>query len=80
MENLVGSNNYSFFIELFKTLDKDNSGKLDKKELSLALEHCSDRPDQVDFYMYLVDDNNSGNVDLNEFMFLMLISQEKFAE
>jgi len=78
MENLVGSSNMEFFGELFRTLDKDNSGHLDKKELELALEHCSDRPDQVDFYMHLVDDDSSGTVDMNEFMFLMIISQEKY--
>lgn len=78
MDKIVGGSNYEFFKTLFKTLDKDNSGTLDRKELELALKHTANRPDQIDFYLGLTDDDMSGNLDLNEFMFLIVISQCDF--
>lgn len=45
MEKIVGEGNYEFFKTLFSTLDKDNNGTLDKKELELALKYTANRPD-----------------------------------
>jgi Ca2+-binding EF-hand superfamily protein len=33
MEKIVGADNYDFFKTLFKTLDKDGSGSLERGEL-----------------------------------------------
>lgn len=80
MEKIVGESNYEFFKTLFATLDKDNSGTLDQSELELALKHTASRPDQIDFYLGLTDDDQSGNLDINEFMFLIVISQCDFED
>ena len=63
MEKLVGKNNLEYFTELFKTLDCDNSGKLDRKELDLALKYTANRPDQIEFYLSLGDNDKSGTLD-----------------
>jgi len=80
MEKIVGHGDYEFFKELFKTLDTNNSGSLDNKELELALKHTSSRPDQVDFYMELTDDDGNGTLSFNEFMNLIIISQCDFED
>lgn len=78
MNRLVGNDNYVFFQELFSALDADSSGSLDRKELELALKHTSKRPDKLDFYLNLTDDDNSGTINFNEFMHLVIISQCDF--
>lgn len=78
MEKLVGENDFTFFQELFETLDVDKSGALDRKELELALKHTSKRPDKLDFYLNLTDDDNSGTINFTEFMNLIIISQCDF--
>lgn len=80
MEKIVGKNDLAFFKELFQTLDTDNSGSLDKKELELALKHTSQRPDKLQFYLDLTDDDNSGTINFNEFMNLIIISQCDFED
>lgn len=75
MEKIVGKNDMTFFKELFETLDADNSGNLDKKELELALKHTAKRPDKLEFYLSLTDDDDSGTISFNEFMNLIIISQ-----
>lgn len=45
MEKIVGKANLEFFTELFETLDADNSGVLDKKELKMAIELSTPAPD-----------------------------------
>lgn len=80
MEKIVGNTNYSYFRELFDTLDKDKSGQLDRKELELALKYTANRPDQIDFYLGLGDSDNNGTLDFNEFMFLIMISQSDFED
>jgi len=78
MEKIVGKEDFSFFQELFNTLDANNSNSLDKKELELALKHTSKRPDKVDFYLNLTDDDGNGTLCFNEFMNLIIISQCNF--
>lgn len=80
MEKIVGQTNFTYFRELFDTLDKDKSGQLDRKELELALKYTASRPDQIDFYLGLGDSDNNGTLDFNEFMFLILISQSDFED
>ena len=75
MEKIVGSADHKFFTELFRVLDQDNSGTLDKKELELALSHTSNHPEKNDFYMSLLDTDGDGGLTCNEFMYLVLISQ-----
>ena len=80
MEKIVGADNYDFFKTLFKTLDKDGSGSLERGELQLALKHTASRPDKIDFYLTLGDDDGNGSLNLNEFMFLIVISQCNFED
>jgi len=75
MEKIVGADTLEFFNQLFDTLDKDKSGRLDKKELELALEAATEKPEDRDFLLGLSDEDKSGSLDRNEFMFLMLISE-----
>ena len=75
MERIVGEETMEFFNTLFKTLDKDNSGTLERKELELALSACTSSEEDQQFLMNLVDDNNDGKLNINEFMFLMIIAE-----
>jgi Ca2+-binding EF-hand superfamily protein len=78
MQKIVGENDYKFFKELFDTLDVNKNGSLDLKELELALKHTANRPDKVNFYMELTDDDGNGSLSFNEFMNLIIISQCDF--
>ena len=56
-------------------MDKDNSGQLERKELELALSACTSSEEDQEFLMNLVDENQDGKLNINEFMFLMIIAE-----
>ena len=75
MEKIVGEVDYSFFQDMFKTLDRDGNGYLDEQELELALKYYANRPDKLDFYLKLADTDKNGKLDSNELMFMMMIGK-----
>ena len=80
MDRIVGEETMEFFKALFLTLDKDKSGQLEKKELDLALSACTTSEEDQEFLMSLVDENSDGKLNINEFMFLMIIAEANIEE
>ena len=80
MERIVGEETMEFFKTLFETLDKDKTGQLERKELELALSACTSSEEDQEFLMNLVDDNQDGKLNINEFMFLMIIAEQNIED
>ena len=80
MELIVGEEDLKFFNTLFTTLDKDNSGYLEKRELALAMKAADIKPTARTFLLNLVDEDENRKLDFKEFMFLMLISEENIKD
>lgn len=80
MEKLVGEGNIDWFKDLFSTLDKDGSGDLDLSEVELAIQTTADGKADPVYLLSITDTDNSGTLNLTEFMFLFLIAQEPMDE
>ena len=58
----------------FKKYDQDNSGKIDKKELTQLLEEIGMKleGDQLEEFLKMVDEDGSGQIEFDEFKKLVM--------
>jgi calcium-dependent protein kinase len=58
-------------LEAFMNFDKDNSGKISKDELIVALKAEKSQEKEIENFIKAVDKNKDGKIDYNEFLALM---------
>ena len=58
-------------LEAFENFDKDNSGKISKDELIMVLKAEKIEEKQIEQYIKVLDKNQDGKINYNEFLVLM---------
>ena len=70
------------FKKIFRTVDKDNSGSIDKRELVASVLHANPNADRgsVEFAFDAIDKDKSGEIDFEEFMTFMMLRRTDMSE
>jgi len=73
MEKQLTKEQIEAFTEVFSLFDKDSSGCIDTKELSMVMTSLGQKHTESEMteILNLADANNSGKVDLDEFLHMM---------
>merc|ERR1711871_891578 len=72
----IGNDKLAMYQMAFEAYDTDRSGTISVDELESALAaagHCSVSREQIETALHAIDDDNSGELDMDEFLQLMHI-------